>query len=192
MVLIRDVISDSTVALMPSADSAPRVEKSVANGSAHIVVRKAGCMNPHVGLADGGSEVVGSEVGGAEVSAGFGAGFVGSEVVGETEGDVVGSEVVGETDGDVVGSEVVGETEGDVVGSEVVGETEGDMVWSEVVGEIEGEVVRSEVVSDTVSDTVGDWLHPTLKRQPADRLRLPSQLLALLPLTQKSVGKLSI
>ena len=57
-------------------------------------------------------------------------------------GDVVGSEVVGEIDGEAVGSEVVGE----VVGSEVVGEIDGEAVGSEVVGE----VVGSEVVGAAV------------------------------------------
>ena len=98
--------------LLPSADSAPRVETSVANGSAHIVVRKAGCMNPHVGLADGdgvvGSEVVGSEVG-SEVGAGVGAGVgasvdVAEIVVAMDTGTLVGNEIVGISNGDGVRS----------------------------------------------------------------------------------------
>ena len=35
--------------------------------------------------------------------------MVGSELVGEVDGDKVGSEVVGEVDGDKVGSELVGD-----------------------------------------------------------------------------------
>ena len=47
----------------------------------------------------------------------------------DTDGDTVGSEVVGEIDGDAchaVGSELVGNTDGDKVGFEVVGDTDGD------------------------------------------------------------------
>ena len=57
----------------------------------------------------------------------------GSEMVGDTDGDMVGSEVVGDCDGEVEGSEMVGE----VVGSEVVGDIDGVMVGSAVVGDIQ-------------------------------------------------------
>jgi len=107
-----------------------------------------------------GSDVVG-EIDGDTVGD-----VVGSEVVGETDGDTVGSEVVGEIDGVTVGSDVVGETDGDVVGSEVVGEIDGDAVGSEVVGEIDGDADGSEVVGEIDGDVVGsddddddDWIN---------------------------------
>ena len=54
-------------------------------------------------------------------------------------GDNVGIRVVGADDGtEVVGSEVVGETVGDLVGSDVVGEIDGEAVGSEVVGDTLG------------------------------------------------------
>jgi hypothetical protein len=60
----------------------------------------------------------------------------------------------------MVGSEVVGDTDGDAVGSEVVGDNDGDMVGSEVVGAIEGDTVGSEVVGEAVGDADGRWVHP--------------------------------
>jgi hypothetical protein len=62
---------------------------------------------------------------------------VGSEVVGETDGDKVGSEVAG----DIVGSDVVGDIDGEVVGSEVAGE----VVGTEVVGALDGAGVGANV-----------------------------------------------
>ena len=58
---------------------------------------------------------------------------VGSDVVGDTYGDMVGSDVVFDTDGDTVGSVVVGAA----VVSEMIGGTDGDgnTVGAEVVGE---------------------------------------------------------
>ena len=64
----------------------------------------------------------------------------------EHAGDAVGSEVVGDIDGDNVG-----DIDGDTVGTPVVGALVGDTVGSEVVGE----VVGSEVVGDPVGEIVG-------------------------------------
>ena len=73
---------------------------------------------------------------------------------------------------------------GFAVGLDVVGDTVGDTVGRDTVG--------SDVVGDTVGDTVGDWVHPMqVNRQPAKKLGLLSQLPALWPLTQKSVGRMS-
>ena len=45
--------------------------------------------------------------------------WLGSDVVGDTDGETVGSEVVGDTEGETVGSEVVSDTDG-VTGAAVV------------------------------------------------------------------------
>ena len=45
-------------------------------------------------------------------------------------GAAVGSEVVGDTDGDAVRRiQMVGDTDGDTVGSKVIGDTDSDRVW---------------------------------------------------------------
>ena len=64
---------------------------------------------------------------------------LGSEVVGEVEGDTDGVLVVGQVKGDTDGVLVIGEAVGDAVGSDEVGEFEGDTVGSEV-GHVDGAV----------------------------------------------------
>ena len=164
----------SPISMVPSAQVRTDVQYPFTNTvpAAHPIGKRLGGK---VGHDDGGS--IGGFVGGN---------VVGSEVVGEIDGDIVGSAVVGEVVGDTVGSALVGDLVGDVVGSEVVGDT----VGSEVVGDLVGDVVGSEVDGDTVGDTVGDWVHPMqVNRQFSKKIGLPSQLPALLPLMQKSVGK---